>query len=1073
MAPRLRRLAGRALRTLRGPAAPTLSVVVPVYNVAAYLPECLDSLLGQSLGDLEVIAVDDGSTDACPQILASYAQRDPRLRVLRQENAGQGAARNHGVQLARGEFVTFVDSDDTIPPGAFAHMVDTLRRTGSDFCVGKTRRVHFGKPQPIRWNRVAHDRDRLGLTIDEHPLALRDIIAGNRVFRREFLVEQVPPFQPGIAYEDHVPMLMAYVRARRFDLLARTTYNWRIREDLTSTGQQKTELRNLRDRIAVKDQAHELLTAEASPVTYDAWIGRCLAVDYPPFVYSAFRATDEYRALLAETFAVLVQRATPRALAQVNPRNKAVAWLVAQGRWDDAERLIDSLDDPLTPFDTTPVGDGLTITPPPLGGLDDVPAELWRLADLSVALSAALRGVRVHDDGTLEVYGVAWVQRVEGEAPSEVAVRLVPAGTDGGTDAATDGRVPGAAHDLAVRLGEDADARVWAADSRSDVHPGVFTARLDVAALAPGTWVFEVSTTQRGLSRYGAVSRVVPGAMVPPPLSVVLAGRRVSLRLETGRGLVLDVEPAEADPADGVGAPGTDGDRVVDVTVSERGLLVAVAGAKVPDALVGPAVLPAEAGSEPGSDAGRTQVLLPLAVDDAAPPSGRYRLRGGPAALDASFAGRLPLSWTTDRVRVTLSVDADGAPVLDLGAPLSEAERNPALQARLQRTYRETSAPLRPDTVLLVAADGRAVAGDPREIDRALAELRPDLRRVWAVRDHSVRVPDDAQAVLIGSRAWFELLATAGWVITERPLGPWFARRDGQHTVLTFAGQPFRDLGVELWRAQGHSEAKVARETAAFADTWSVLLAPHEEAEQRYRAAFDYPGTVLAAGSPRTDRLLREAGPTGRAAARRRLGLDEARTGGRPVLLFSTDGGDPLPGFGRRVRPNVLTDPTDAELSRLAAATGSVVLARRGHGAGRTPASGAGPEVVDVSAHADPADLLLAADAAVIDYTATRFDWALLQRPTVLWAPDLEAARRQHPGLALFEETPLGPRAGTVEEAAALLGDLAATDESPTEAHRGPAAAADPAAHPGFNARFNALHDGAAAERVVRALFSA
>ena len=81
-------------------------------------------------------------------------------------------------------------------------------------------------------------------------------------------------------------MLMAYVRATRFDVLSRVTYNWRVREDLTSTGQQKHKLDNLFDRILVKEEAHELLRNEASVTVYDAWVARTLDVDFPAFIVS-------------------------------------------------------------------------------------------------------------------------------------------------------------------------------------------------------------------------------------------------------------------------------------------------------------------------------------------------------------------------------------------------------------------------------------------------------------------------------------------------------------------------------------------------------------------------------------------------------------------------------------------------------------------------------------------------------------------------------------------------------------------------------------------------------------------
>jgi glycosyltransferase EpsJ len=97
-----------------------LSVILPVYNVQAYLPACLDSLMAQTLQPDEIIAIDDGSTDDCPQILADYALRMSNLRIIRQVNGGLSAARNTGLDVAQGEYIAFVDSDDFLEPNIFA-----------------------------------------------------------------------------------------------------------------------------------------------------------------------------------------------------------------------------------------------------------------------------------------------------------------------------------------------------------------------------------------------------------------------------------------------------------------------------------------------------------------------------------------------------------------------------------------------------------------------------------------------------------------------------------------------------------------------------------------------------------------------------------------------------------------------------------------------------------------------------------------------------------------------------------------------------------------------------------------
>lgn len=106
---------------------PKISVIIPVYNVGNYLAKCLDSVLNQTFGDFEAICVNDGSTDNCASILEEYARKDSRIKVISQENQGVASARNNGLQQARGEYVSFLDSDDEIAPQFFEKLYRALQ----------------------------------------------------------------------------------------------------------------------------------------------------------------------------------------------------------------------------------------------------------------------------------------------------------------------------------------------------------------------------------------------------------------------------------------------------------------------------------------------------------------------------------------------------------------------------------------------------------------------------------------------------------------------------------------------------------------------------------------------------------------------------------------------------------------------------------------------------------------------------------------------------------------------------------------------------------------------------------
>lgn len=114
---------------------PIISVIVPVYNVEKYIHLCVDSIISQSFADFELILVDDGSPDRCPEICDAYAAADSRVRVIHQTNQGQAAARNHGIRASKGEWICFVDSDDLIHPQMLEHLYQAAISESADISM--------------------------------------------------------------------------------------------------------------------------------------------------------------------------------------------------------------------------------------------------------------------------------------------------------------------------------------------------------------------------------------------------------------------------------------------------------------------------------------------------------------------------------------------------------------------------------------------------------------------------------------------------------------------------------------------------------------------------------------------------------------------------------------------------------------------------------------------------------------------------------------------------------------------------------------------------------------------------
>ncbi|MEH6954670.1 glycosyltransferase family 2 protein [Neobacillus drentensis] len=140
---------------------PKISVVIPVYNVENYLHRCVDSILNQTFQDFEIILVDDGSLDNSGQICDAYAQKDKRIKVIHKKNARVSAARNDGIKIAKGKYLSFIDSDDWIEPGMYQEMVNKVEELELDFIMcdykKKSNNYEDKRTQPIRGGYYSKD----------------------------------------------------------------------------------------------------------------------------------------------------------------------------------------------------------------------------------------------------------------------------------------------------------------------------------------------------------------------------------------------------------------------------------------------------------------------------------------------------------------------------------------------------------------------------------------------------------------------------------------------------------------------------------------------------------------------------------------------------------------------------------------------------------------------------------------------------------------------------------------------------------------------------------------------------
>lgn len=291
---------------------PRISVVVPIYNVEAYLDDCLRSLTGQTAGDLEVVMVDDGSTDASAEIAARWAERDRRLRLVHQPNAGLGAARNAGLAEASGELLAFLDSDDVLPANALELLRDALDRSGSDFATGNVHRFTSARSWPAPFLRKTFMRRRARTHVTRFRWLLADRLAQNKLWRRSFWDEHGLRFPAGVLHEDIPVVIPAHFLARSVDVVARPVYLYRVREDGSpSITQRRAEPRTLRDRLAAVEQAREFIVRHG-PAEAVRWYDESVVGDDLRYHLDVLdQAGDDYRAAFLDRANAFLDRAGP------------------------------------------------------------------------------------------------------------------------------------------------------------------------------------------------------------------------------------------------------------------------------------------------------------------------------------------------------------------------------------------------------------------------------------------------------------------------------------------------------------------------------------------------------------------------------------------------------------------------------------------------------------------------------------------------------------------------------------------------------------------------------------------
>jgi glycosyltransferase involved in cell wall biosynthesis len=331
-----------AARVFRRPASarPTISVVVPFRDVEAYLEECLLSILAQRIKGMELVLIDDGSTDLSRSIALRVTAGFPSVRLLHTAGEGPGVARNAGLAAATGTYFTFVDSDDVLPAGALKSMLDSANSNDADIVVGPLGRFNKSRRWHPRWIGDVHLVVREGITAAEFPAVLRNNYGCGKLYRRAYWDEQGLKFEEAMIYEDQPIIGQMLWRATRLNILDTISYSYRARDDRSSVSQRPEELRDLNARVeAWRRTLQALRTDEQPPAVVAGWYRTLYQTHFHWYLRSAGIAEVPYWEVLRAAYLELAPQCPAGVLASLHPSQRIPLLLLAEDRREQLVEL--------------------------------------------------------------------------------------------------------------------------------------------------------------------------------------------------------------------------------------------------------------------------------------------------------------------------------------------------------------------------------------------------------------------------------------------------------------------------------------------------------------------------------------------------------------------------------------------------------------------------------------------------------------------------------------------------------------------------------------------------------------
>ena len=315
-----------------------LSIIVPVYGVAKYLPKCVDSLLAQDISNYEIVLVDDGSPDECPQICDEYSTKYSNIKVVHQVNAGLSAARNSGVSIAEGDYILFVDSDDYLQPNTLGTLLEQAVRDNLDVLRFRYQNVKESGEVFVPHEGMKTDYNDYssnptdGLSFLNERMWVQCYVVQFLVRREIVLQEQ---FTPGIYFEDTDWTPRMLLRTKRVASTDLVVYNYLWREgSITLSQKDIAKMRKqLQDKLALIGKLNMLGNRVANRRWFDGMISGLVINVVGIIAQYFYKARKEYIKQL-KSFGVLPIKninVAPRAVRKLKLVNLSIdlaTWLL-------------------------------------------------------------------------------------------------------------------------------------------------------------------------------------------------------------------------------------------------------------------------------------------------------------------------------------------------------------------------------------------------------------------------------------------------------------------------------------------------------------------------------------------------------------------------------------------------------------------------------------------------------------------------------------------------------------------------------------------------------------------------